>query len=333
MAVRLPDGFTSRPASLDDAEDIARLINDCTSAEIGLPWTSADEIRGDLTSPGRDPATEDVILLADGGAPAGYLQVWGDIAPHDEILLLVFVHPRHWGAGLGTFLIRTGEERARSIMERAPAGARVVAHLSRFAGNEPAAELFTRLGYEHVRTFWMMETEFADPPKVPDAPPGITIRTFDPPSDAAETHAALEEAFADHWGHAFPTFDQWRHQAIDGAGADLDPGLWFLAVEDGRIVGVVTGRARTPRDEGSAHVDGLGVRRSARGRGIGLALLLTSFAEFHRRGIPRASLTVDAENQTGATRLYERAGMHVAYRWEVWERELRAAASSHGATR
>jgi ribosomal protein S18 acetylase RimI-like enzyme len=70
------------------------------------------------------------------------------------------------------------------------------------------------------------------------------------------------------------------------------------------------------------------VRRSGRGRGIGLALLLTAFGEFRRRGIPRASLSVDAESETGATRLYERAGMHVAYAWEFWEKELRAARTS-----
>jgi len=34
---------------------------------------------------------------------------------------------------------------------------------------------------------------------------------------------------------------------------------------------------------------------------------------------------VDAESLTGATRLYERAGMHVAKEWEVWEKELRPA--------
>jgi hypothetical protein len=31
---------------------------------------------------------------------------------------------------------------------------------------------------------------------------------------------------------------------------------------------------------------------------------------------------VDAENTTGATRLYEHAGMRVAFSWEFWEKEL-----------
>ena len=33
-------------------------------------------------------------------------------------------------------------------------------------------------------------------------------------------------------------------------------------------------------------------------------------------------LNVDAGNTTGATALYERAGMRVINRWDVWERPL-----------
>ena len=33
-------------------------------------------------------------------------------------------------------------------------------------------------------------------------------------------------------------------------------------------------------------------------------------------------LNVDAENSTGATALYERAGMRVINRWDLWERLL-----------
>jgi len=49
-------------------------------------------------------------------------------------------------------------------------------------------------------------------------------------------------------------------------------------------------------------------------------LLRRSFTAFADRGIRRALLNVDAESPTGATRLYERAGMRVANRWDLWER-------------
>jgi hypothetical protein len=36
------------------------------------------------------------------------------------------------------------------------------------------------------------------------------------------------------------------------------------------------------------------------------------------------ALTVDAENPTGATRLYERAGMHIGQQYATYSKELRA---------
>jgi mycothiol synthase len=63
---------------------------------------------------------------------------------------------------------------------------------------------------------------------------------------------------------------------------------------------------------------------------VGLALLSASFEAFRRRGIPRAELGVDAESPTGATRLYQRAGMKVAYSFEFWEKELRPAGTDTG---
>jgi len=64
------------------------------------------------------------------------------------------------------------------------------------------------------------------------------------------------------------------------------------------------------------------VRRHWRGRGYGRALLLQTFRDFRRRGITRATLGVDASNATGATRLYERAGMRVLNEDVVYEKDL-----------
>jgi ribosomal protein S18 acetylase RimI-like enzyme len=71
----------------------------------------------------------------------------------------------------------------------------------------------------------------------------------------------------------------------------------------------------------------LGVRRPWRRRGLGLALLHASFREFRARGLPRALLGVDSENTTGATRLYERAGMRVERTSDSYEKVLREGAT------
>jgi mycothiol synthase len=321
-----PQGFELRSVSAGDAAVIAGLVNECTIAEIGVPWTTAEETRDDLTAPGRDDGKDDALLVARDGTAAGYLQMWAVAAPPTEIEVLAYVRPSLWGRGLNAWLLRLGEERARTKLSLTPPGDRVVLQVARFADNEPAARLFASLGFAYARTFWMMRIELESAPPVPSVPDGIRIRTFERDRDDRALHAALAEGFAEHWGGPFPTFEQWRHLDLEGRGSGFDPSLWFLAVEGEEIVGAACCRASTARDADTAQVNDLAVRAPWRGRGIGLALLRTAFGDFHRRGIRRAELGVDAENPTGATRLYERAGMHVAYRWEFWEKELRGAA-------
>ena len=102
-------------------------------------------------------------------------------------------------------------------------------------------------------------------------------------------------------------------------GEGFDPGLWFV-VRDGPGVAAVC-RCEGERRSGG-YVAMLGVRPAWRKRGLGLALLRHAFREFHRRGERRVTLGVDSENETGATRLYERAGMHVEVEHAVFGREL-----------
>lgn len=70
-------------------------------------------------------------------------------------------------------------------------------------------------------------------------------------------------------------------------------------------------------------VSQLCVRKPWRQQGLGMALLLTAFNEFYRRGKKRAGLGVDATSLTNATRLYEKAGMHVTQKYNTYELELR----------
>jgi len=62
--------------------------------------------------------------------------------------------------------------------------------------------------------------------------------------------------------------------------------------------------------------------RRWRRRGLGLALLQHALGEFFKPGERRIGLGVDTENSSGATRLYERAGMHVACEALCFAKEL-----------
>lgn len=68
----------------------------------------------------------------------------------------------------------------------------------------------------------------------------------------------------------------------------------------------------------------LAVRKPWRKRGLGLALVQHSFVDFFKRGKARVGLGVDAANLTGATRLYEKAGMRASRQFDVYKKERRA---------
>jgi mycothiol synthase len=71
-----------------------------------------------------------------------------------------------------------------------------------------------------------------------------------------------------------------------------------------------------------AFVAMLGVRPAWRRLGLGQALLLHAFGAFHAGGKRKVFLGVDSENPTGATRLYERVGMHVRLEDIVYAKDL-----------
>jgi ribosomal protein S18 acetylase RimI-like enzyme len=70
------------------------------------------------------------------------------------------------------------------------------------------------------------------------------------------------------------------------------------------------------------YVKDLAVHPHRRGRGLGKALMLQTFAEFARRGIPRVTLKTDSINPTQAWKLYARLGMETERTYEVFEKRL-----------
>jgi mycothiol synthase len=221
----------------------------------------------------------------------------------------VSVDPQYNGRGLAAELLGRGELRAREL-----GYARLSAGM--FAGNDAAASLFDRLGFRETRHFYTMWIDLDRPPEPPVWPPEIAVSTFRR-EDARDFKAALDEAFAEEWGHHSMSFEEWKQRRVEAP--DADHSLWFVARDGDQVAGVLRGE---PKRHGGGFVAALGVRKQWRRRGVGLALLRHAFCEFHRRGLPHVSLGVDAENPTGATRLYERAGMRVEKEDVVYEKEL-----------
>ena len=313
LGAPIPPGYRVRTPTRDDLPAIAAVIAASDIHDVGAADFSREQLEESWRSGEVDPANAWLVEDA-AGAAAAYLQM--ELHPGHLADAVGGVHPEHRGRGLGRLILRLSERRAREL--RSVRDTSVSKALANWImhGTEDARRLLLDEGYRHARSFFRMAITLEQPPPAPDWPVGVRVRTFRPGEDDRPTYEAMEEAFEDHWGHARAEFEEWRRRRIETP--HFDPSLWHLALADGRVVGASL--CAVVGDEN--WVSTLGVVREWRGRGLGMALLRHSFAEFHRRGRRRVVLGVDAENPTGATRLYERAGMHVERQYDRYEKEL-----------
>jgi mycothiol synthase len=201
--------------------------------------------------------------------------------------------------GLGTEIVERGEafartEGAKKIQAGAP------------EPDAAARALFESRGYREVRRFYEMAIELTEEPLEPVLPAGLVVDELR--DDEYEAfYAALNESFAEHWEWHPTPYDEWL-ELRQGQHRDEHGPVWFV-VRDGDELAAVTRNDRNVA--GGGYVGAIGVRPAWRGKGLGKALLLRTFAEFWRRGTTRVTLDVDSQNETGAVRLYERVGMAV----------------------
>lgn len=297
-------GTTMRPLAEEDFEAAHALLALDEAHTTGWPSRmELSDLRAWLSSV--DLARDTWLLEEDGRLVAfGWHEGNGELG-----FAIGVVHPERRGRGIGSSLVETAVRRGREA-----GGIRL--HYGALAADAGAPALLEAHGFREVRRFFVMAIELAAPPAVPALPEGLVIETFRV-EDARPFYQALDESFRDHWEYHERAFEEWWKQR-SGA-PDFDPSLWFL-IRDGEEVAAVV--RNEPKRNGGGWVDALGVRRPWRGRGLGRALLLYTFAEFYRRGLTRVSLGVDSENPTGATKLYESVGMAAEVEQVVFEKAL-----------
>ncbi len=322
----LPTGFTARNAVFSDIPAVTNLLNDYSRHLFGTDMLKERDLETEWQLENYRPETHIRLAFDPQEKLAGYMEFWDVNKPN----VIMFV----WGrlgweyrqSGLMAYLLAWAEQRGRESMRSLPENLRVVLHAPVPAIDEALHNATLEAGYQVVRNYWRMVIDLPNAPAPASLPDGIEIRSMQPGEERLSIWA-LREAFKDHWGHTEMPFEEeferWQHFASHDP--DYDPSLRLMAFEQGKVAGFSYCRSTTSEDPNLGWVSTLGVLREWRKRGLGLALLQRSFEELYRRGLRKVGLGVDATSLTGATRLYEKAGMRSDPRYltEVIEKELR----------
>jgi mycothiol synthase len=290
---------SSRLRSLrpEDAERVAALFEEAYGDDRRL---DAEEIRSWLRNEEFEPGW--LQVLEESGRVVGY----GDIWVQDDEVALDVAAPGRWAA-----FFDWAESAAREH-------GRPRVRLNPPAGHEVAA-IAERRGYRPWRSSFTMEIGLHERPPEPPVPDILTLRSY-AAADKEPVRKALNAAFADDplWHAVTPS--NFREFYLRARG--FDPSLWLLAWDGADLAGLVLGYPERSGDVTLGWVGTLGVLRAWRRRGLGEALLGHAFSRLYDRGLRRVGLGVDAENVTGALRLYERAGMRKTRQVDNWVLDL-----------
>ena len=303
-----------RPATRGDAPEVVDLLNACDVAEVGEPDSTLEDLENDWSMEGFDPGCDAWVAEGPQGL-VGYAYA-GDQFRTGELEADLWIDPEHHEPELGGRLLGLAERRAaRLAVERGYADPALEVYC--VAANRAKRDLLRRHGYELRRTVYRMTIDLTGGAPAAEAPAGLDLRTFRLEADQRTMHDLMTEAFKDHFRRSNESFEAWQTRLLGHP--SFDPDLWWIAWDDeGEAVGGVIAY-----DHGHlGWIQGLGVRRPWRRRGLGAALLAHALAGFAARGQSRADLAVDAEGETRPLPQYERAGMQASSAYELYARRL-----------
>lgn len=311
---QLPPGYTLRAASLDDAQAFTDLVVACDIADDGVSNMVLSDVL-DMWS-GLDVPNDVSLVVNDQDTVVGSVEMEWKM-PSTPILIDGYVHPEHSGQGIGRALLAHAEQKASAWA--AAKGLSEFRIRSNTSGkNQQSSELFALCGYQPVRYFYRMVRSLDEPIAAPVFPEGITVRPVVKGQDERAYYDTLGESFADHWEYNLEPFEQWLKKLQNVSG--YLPETHLVAYDGDQPAAILFGFLQ---GDGSGWVRNLGVRRPWRKRGLGFALLQQVFHVFQNHGCPSVGLGVDADSPTGATHLYERAGMHVEAKYITHDKQIR----------
>ena len=259
---------------------------------------------------------KDMLFVEVDGKVVGYTRVEWFLNSDNEWLgfNLAFTLPEWRRKGLGRVMLHFNERRLREIaVEQIDDGtldADGVRYFETYAddGEIGKKALFLDEGYEAVRYGFDMLHPLSDPVEVTPLPEGIEVRPAQPEHYRAIWEAA-DEAFLDHWNSVPGTETDYQRFLTY---PNFDPNLWKVGWDGDQVAGSVLNFVNAEENDEyqrkRGYTEGISVRRPWRKRGLATTLITRSLKMFQEMGMTEAALAVDAQNLSGALRLYESVG-------------------------
>lgn len=280
------------PTSVDA---VLALVAAAEAADGTRPLSEHAELH--LGGGGEEPARH--VLARSSGALVGYVHVDPTDVVQGSSAELV-VHPAHRGRGLGRALVKAAEAAS-------PDGRlRLWSH-----GDHPgAAALAASLGYERIRSLWVMRRDLASALPPLEVPEGVRLRTFRVGADEDEWLAVNAAAFASH-----PEQGAWTADDLAARLSEpwFDAAGFFVAVDaaTGAMLGYhwtkVHGGDGAHQHSPIGEVYVVGVSPDAQGRRLGAFLTMTGLHHLRDAGLTSVMLYVESDN-AAALRVYDRLG-------------------------
>ncbi len=300
-----------RPATLDDAPAIFDIQSAHETPLIGQPNSTLEDVLDELADPHWNLET-DGWLAFDDDLPVGWAMAYrrGAGGPVD---IAIYRRPsldkRH--DDVAEVLWDKAERRAHDLSPESPVDIGV------FPNDELMRAIATRRGYEPAATFMRMRIDHAMHVDYPSSLDGVELRHGTESEQVRRDFLDIRnEAFADHFGFAFKTYEHWVAERESSSAHDW--ALLHVAYLEGEPVAGVLRTNNFVPDENCGYVLTLGTRPKYQGRGLAGYLLRYAFAADAEQGRVGTILHVDSNPNRPAIGLYQRNGMREVLHLDIW---------------
>lgn len=168
-----------------------------------------------------------------------------------------------------------------------------------------------------LRKYWTLEMRIpVENQSTSDSLGVIRELDLDKEDDLRTFHEVHQDAFSQHFGFMPRQFNEWSELVLRHK-VEINLQAWLISV-NGVPAGFVDFNDEQLHND-SGYVSGLGVRQAFQGKGLGEALLRHAIQINSALGRSKLCLSVDAGNESGALRLYEKVGMKPISEWHQYE--------------